>query len=390
MRKVLSILAIVLISSAACNFVFLEDNLQQTAKCPAFTCNTSNGADGLCFTGTGAVPTGDRKTTMYSCKDTQQCSVVDFFNFALDVKCTDLPTPGPKPTLNMLPGEACTEEKDCKPVTLVANDSDTETTLGGKCVDKKCIGNDPTKKCVDHSSCTVGHYCAGFDTEAKKRGTCKPYEKVGGDCKSKSDCSFGLVCYKQKCHNGDLALGTEVDPQDMEACATSYAAQDGDKKWRCAITVYDSAKHTTLVNNEVVECDFNSDCYYANRFSDATDKDVKIADTQKCQCSFSGKGYCPFAAFSTKSRAEKVAKGHANVMAKENVHHNNNRDNEFLLTTDDIKYSSSCVGYYMSPRSYGSPSACTTATNTWRHCTYMSSSFIKFSFVLLGLILALF
>lgn len=390
MRKVLSILAIVLISSAACNFVFLEDNLQQTAKCASFTCNTSNGADGLCFTGTGSVITGDRKTTMYACKDTQQCSVVDFFNWTQDVKCTDLPTPGPKPTLNMFPGEACAEDKDCKLVTLVDKDSDTDTTLGGKCVEKKCIGNDPTKKCVDHSSCTVGHYCADFDTEAKKRGTCKPYEKVDGTCKTKSDCSFGLVCYKQKCHKGDLALGTEVDPQDMESCVTRMAAQDAEKKWRCAYTVYDSTKHTTLVNNEVVECDYSSDCYYAYRFSDATDKDVKIDKAEKCECSFSGKGYCPFASFSTKSRSEKVAKGHQNVMAKENVNHNNNRDSEFLLTVEDIKYSTSCYSYYMSPRSYGSSSACATATTNYRHCTYLSSSFIKFSFVLLGLIFALF
>ncbi len=77
---------------------------------------------------------------MYACKDTQQCSVVDFFNWTQDVKCTDLPTPGPKPTLNMFPGEACAEDKDCKPVTLVDKDSDTDTTLGGKCVEKKCIG----------------------------------------------------------------------------------------------------------------------------------------------------------------------------------------------------------------------------------------------------------
>lgn len=390
MRKVLSILAIVLISSAACDFVFLEDNLQQTAKCPSFTCNTSNGADGVCFTGTGSIPTGDRKTTMYACKDTQQCSVTDFFGFTLEVKCSDKPTPGPKPTLYLYPGEVCAEDNECKPVTLVDKDSDTETTLGGKCVEKKCIGNDPTKKCVDHDSCTVGHYCAGFDTDSKKRGTCKPYEKLDGACSTKKDCSFGLVCYKQKCHNGDLTLGTEVDPQDMEACATSMAAQDAEKKWRCATTVYDSTKHTTLVNNEVVECDYNSDCYYAYRFSDATDKDVKVEKAEKCKCSFSGKGYCPFASFNTKSRAERVAKGHVNVMAKETVHHNNNRDNEYFASADDFKYSTSCVSYYMSPESYGSPSACATATTNYRQCTYISSSFIKYSFVLLGLIFALF
>lgn len=387
MRKVFTFVAIILVSSALCNFVFLEDNLQQTQKCAAFTCNTSNSADGKCYTGTGSVIEGNRKTTLYTCKEKQQCSVVDLFNYALDVSCTDeVP---PVVTKNYLPGEACEADGDCKMVTLVKDDSDTETTLVNKCVEKKCQGNEPTKKCVNHQSCTVGHWCADFDD--KKRGTCKPYAKEGEACVDVNGCPFGLTCTKNKCTKvtRTVALGTEVAVEDIATCLSGFAAMDKDNKLRCANRVYDSTKHTTLVNNEAVECSPSSDCYYANRFSDATDKDEPVKETEKCVCSFSGKGYCPFAQFSIANRITKVNGLASKVAANEKMHHTEHRGNEYINTPSDLQYATSCRSYYMSPHSYGSSSACATASQAYKYCTYMSSSFIKFSFVLLGLILAL-
>lgn len=105
MRKILIIIVIVLICSAACDLIFLEDNSQYTHKCPSFKCNQIIRKDGLCYTGTGFVYEGNRKTTLWACKDTQRCYVPDIFNFILDVKCSDLPEPEPELKLNRYPAK---------------------------------------------------------------------------------------------------------------------------------------------------------------------------------------------------------------------------------------------------------------------------------------------
>lgn len=103
------------------------------------------------------------------------------------------------------------------------------------------------------------------------------------------DCSFDLVCYNKKCHRGDLPLGTEVKPFEAGACESNYAAQDNEKKFRCAILVYDSTKHTKLVNNEVVECEYYSDCYYANRFSNDKKMMLKLKRLKNADVHFQEK-----------------------------------------------------------------------------------------------------
>lgn len=389
MRKVFTFVAIILISCALCNFVFLEDNLQQQEKCPQFTCNASNPADNKCYVSDGKDPLA-RKTTLFTCPDKKECQTPDVWTYTLNSECVDI-VPGPAPQKNYLPGEVCEADDDCKLVNLVKGDSDTETETVKKCTNKKCQGNEPTKKCVNHESCTVGHFCADFNETDKKRGVCKPYVKEGEACTDDFACPFNLTCLKNKCSKlRTLAVGTELaSPLETSQCVTGYAANDKDNKLRCAHHVYDSTKHTTIVNNEVVECQPNSDCYYASRFSDATDKDVPVAQQQKCLCSFNGKGYCPFAGFNFAKRADKIAAAAANVSAKENLHHTKNRNQEYIKSTDDLKYGATCRGYYASAHSYQSPSVCADATRNYKYCTYISSSFLKFSFVLLGLILAL-
>lgn len=388
MRKVFTFVSIILISCALCNFVFLEDGLQQQEKCPQFTCNASNPADNKCFNSDNKDLLA-RKVTLFTCPEKKECKTLDVFTWTLTDECTDI-VPGPTPIKNYLPGEACEVDDDCQLVTLVKGDSDTETEVEKKCVDKKCKGNEPTKKCVNQKSCTVGHFCSDFNEADKKRGVCKPYVKEGEACTDVNACPFNLTCFKNKCSKlGTLAVGTEVDALDFAQCASGYVAEDKEKKIRCAYQVYDSTKHTTLVNNEVVECQPKTDCYYANRFSDATDNDEPITTTKKCECSFNGKGYCPFAQFNVAKRNERIAAGAVNVSAKENLHHTLNRGNEYFKTVTDIKYGKNCRNYYASPHSYQSPSVCADATRDYKYCTYISSSFLKFSFAILGLILAL-
>ena len=388
MRKVFTFVAIILISCALCNFVFLEDNLQQQAKCPQFTCNASNPADNKCYVSDAKDPLA-RKTTLFTCPDKKYCQTPDVWNYSLDSECVDeVP---PTTNKSYLPGEVCEADDDCKLVTLVKGDSDTETEPVKKCTNKKCQGNEPTKKCVNNESCTVGHFCADFNEAEKKRGVCKPYVKEGEACTDNNACPFNLTCLKNKCSKlRTIAVGTEIASlTEMVQCVTGYAANDKDNKLKCAHQVYDSTKHTTIVNNEVVECQPNEDCYYAGRFSDATDKDVAVAERQKCECSFNGKGYCPFAGFNLAKRVDRVAAAAANVSAKENLHHTLNRSKEYFKSVDDLKYGETCRNYYLSAHSYQSPSVCADATKAYKHCTYISSSFLKFSFVLLGLILAL-
>lgn len=375
--------------------VFLEELLDNKPSCPTFVCENKIRDDQLCFSGEGSMEKGNRKTILNKCpSDGSMCIVNDYFSQIENVTCK-------KNNISNLqvgylyPGESCYNEPSSNCLkNKIINPTTGKVEETNECISGRCKGNNYNEKCLNNISCVVGTYCDGYDDKGTL-GICKYYKKDGESCNDSMECGFKSACGtimegndkgKKKCMKmNSLKIGQEVDENEGILCETEINGKDTDNKYKCAEIVYDTTKE--LINNEVVECEYNSDCHYAYRFSDAIDKDVKKS-SKKCVCSFSGKGYCQFSTLSNKNRLNSVLKAKEYVAADESTAHNFNRYKEYIKSESYKQYSRKCRNFYFDPLSYNS-GICPSVTFDYSECTYIRSKIINTSIFIIAIILSI-
>lgn len=185
-----------------------------------------------------------------------------------------------KPFINprsiLLPGEKCSDNKDC---------------LNFNCVDNKCFGAKENETCLVVTDCVAGTFCS--DTDGVK--TCKPHKKLNETCQQNYHCENHLTCVNYKCVEyfsqpmSMHQIGPGVDRYNDTLCAEGKARTIDDRLY--CLNVTDATSGST----EPKQCYYlGNHCTNRGEYINDFGISTSIAFTG-CFCGFSkyGQIFCP-------------------------------------------------------------------------------------------------
>jgi hypothetical protein len=184
--------------------------------------------------------------TLKKCNTNLTCQPINFGSPSVCIKSTI-------PDYSVLPGEVCTEEKQC--------------TIN-KCKDSTCAGYGKNESCNSTSQCDKGLYC--------KDKKCIETGKKGDSCNDHNRCSVNLICNRidYTCiEYGSIKV--EQDAPFPAACETYNQDKDG----KCA-------EAPKIKNLKKLECPESGKCEYLIN-------EESITTPCTCAKTDTGKKYCP-------------------------------------------------------------------------------------------------
>ena len=141
------------------------------------------------------------------------------------------------------------------------------------CKDKKCVGFEENKACIETNECISGYYC---DSNTKK---CTLQKQAGQSCNIEEECVNICGCYKNKCTKfWSLSPGTPIEDDDYPEyyCSTSFSYE--------GICTSISSNYTSPYS-----CDKENTCRYINL---ETNQIIEVPELCRCGINSDGKKYC--------------------------------------------------------------------------------------------------
>ena len=243
--------------------IFNNFKRKNSNKCVKYTCKDD---EAYCAHATGKdlkvslSPICNSKTEF--CEIGDDPNIIFYSKKEVKAKCEKLKI---KTNIIRYPGEDCNENSECS---------------SNVCDNNICSGKKLHDKCNDTKECFVNLFCS------KKTNRCEYQRDLYSSCDNSYECKNNLLCYNGLCEDVlfKFDVGTKINE---ESISPNYYCKYGiSVDGICAKTKY---LKQSLVENNFIKCNSNSDCQYRlfPEYLGITEK--------KCECGYNSEGdsYCP-------------------------------------------------------------------------------------------------